>query len=138
MNRARRIAALAELAAIRREAELAALSRASQARRAAEDRVAEIDAARGKARAALAGEDAPALAVAADRFERWALAERAQRNMDLARLTAEWMDQRARAAQAHGQNQVLERLAERARAEARAQAERRRIATQPPDLAAPR
>ncbi len=138
MSRARRIAELANLAAIRREVELAALSRASEARREAEARLAEIDAERAGARGALAGDDAATLGAAANRFERWALAERARRNMELARVTAEWMDRRAVAARAHGQNEVLDRLAERARAEARAQAERRRIAAQPPDLAPPR
>jgi len=122
---------------VARDAELLAKATATlaEARRAAEDRVAEVDAQRRAARAALAETPGALLGRQAEKFERWAEGERARRNMDLARLTAQWMDRRATAARAYGQGEVLDKLAEKARNEAREEAARRKLADQPPDLA---
>lgn len=137
MNRAARMAALAGLAAIRREATMAALQRAGAVRQAVEEDLARLDERRSEARATLVEDPSAALARQAERFEAWAAAERGRLNIALARATADWMDARDAAARAHGQREVLDRLATQARAEDRVAAARRKLAEAPPDPARP-
>lgn len=137
MTRPGRVAALAGLAAIRREAAMAALHRAGQARDAAQAAIDALDARRAEARAACLADPSAALACQAERFEAWASAERGRLNLALARATAAWMETRDAAARAHGQREVLDRLAAQAKAEARVALQRRKLAEAPPEPARP-
>jgi hypothetical protein len=119
MTDPRRIAALARLAAIRKEADLAALAAANRQVRAIETRIAALDDALAAARqAAVAGAD-PATLVAQDAFGRWSGGKRL--------LLTERLREADRLAEAHrgtarhsfGRAKVLERLTEAAVAEAR-------------------
>lgn len=135
MTRAGRVAALAGLAAIRRESAMAALHRAAQDRDAAQAAIDALDVRRAEARAAYAADPSPALALQSERFEAWTSAERGRLNIALARATAQWLEAREVAARAHGQREVLDRLTLQAKAEARVAAARRKLAEAPPDPA---
>lgn len=100
-----RIARLAAIACIRRDADLARLG--PVARRRAELR-ARLDALAELSRAPAPSD--PALFAVRQRHLVWAEQQRRALNAELARLTAEWLDLRARAARSYGRVAVLERM----------------------------
>lgn len=100
-----RLARLAQLAAMIREAELARLADASCSRDSAREALARHDAA-----APGDAEGARATLIAA-RHDDWRANRRAQLNTTLARETAAWSGARDSAARAFGRGDVLARLA---------------------------
>ncbi len=119
MTDPRRIAALARLAAIRNEADLAALAAANRQVRAIETRIAALDDALAAARqAAAAGADRATL-VAQDAFGRWSSCKRLLLTDRLREADRLAEVHRGAARHSFGRAKVLERLTEAAVAEAR-------------------
>lgn len=126
MDRARAatLARLAELAALRREAELAKLAAVARSRSRL---LATLETLR-HAEAPLDPSEAvsdPALVRARLAHRRWSEAQSRRANQQLALVTADWLRQKPAAARAFGRAAVLEALTEKARAALRAEALKR-------------
>lgn len=103
-----RLTGLAHLARMREDAALAQLRQASAARAQTLERVAALKAELSQTHRNVT--DA-ASAKQAEVFATWAGCQLADANMNLARQTAHWMEEKQAAARAFGQRQVLDRLA---------------------------
>ena len=118
MSNAGRLAALARLAALKKEADLMALSAAAFRRTAIEARLRALDEATAEAvRSAERSEDTGTL-IAQQAYARLMAARRTVLGGDLVRATAAWQTARTMAAQSFGQSTVLDRLLAEARTEA--------------------
>jgi hypothetical protein len=115
MKDPKRIAALARLAAVRKEADLSALAVASREVGRAEARIGALDAALVEARTAVAGSFDAASLAAQDAFARWAEGRRLHlfARLDEARRACKLCHRAA--GQSFGRAEVLERLASEAR-----------------------
>ncbi|PKP75630.1 MAG: hypothetical protein CVT84_02050 [Alphaproteobacteria bacterium HGW-Alphaproteobacteria-6] len=106
-----RLAGLARIAALRKDAALAELARAGDARAVLLARLATLDALAEAGHATVrSAEDVTTLALCDARAGAIG-AERGQVNLALARLTAAWLEARDRAALALGRDDVLRSLA---------------------------
>lgn len=103
MNRRARLAALQQLAAMKRDHDLARLSRLAAARGQTVEKLDKL------AQPVPLAED-PALFAARQAHLAWATAQRRQLNLTLAQQTAKMLDQRAHAARSFGRAEALERL----------------------------
>ena len=112
----RRLAALACLAAIRKENAITALARAERQTRAIGMRIAALDTALAEARLTAAGAD-PATLAAQDAFGRWSAARRLDLTEGLAEAERVAAARRDAARTAFGRAEVLDRLTRRAEAE---------------------
>lgn len=105
MKQKEKIAALAHLAEIMKQAELGQLSRVAAARAETQAQL------RALGDSHLVFPDDPTTAIVAEHHELWRVQRRATLNQQLARQTAEFLDARQRATEAFGRNMVLSRLA---------------------------
>ncbi len=115
MTDPRRLAALARLAAVKKESDLAALARADASVRATLAEVGQLDAALAEARRTAAGTADPATHATLEGFARWSAA---QRTLLADRLEASGRQAavaRDRARTSFGRSDVPARLAEAAR-----------------------
>lgn len=110
-ERLERLERMAQLAAVIRDSTLAGLATASQRLDAARHALARHDAAR------TAPPDTDPSPQVEARHGEWRAARRARLNTDLARERAAWADARDRAAVAAGRADVVEKLAQRLRAQ---------------------
>jgi hypothetical protein len=106
-----RLSALATLLAVRRDARLAALSRATAARSAVADRLAAIES--GEAASTEAG--SVAAAQQALRYRQWTAAQKITLNRELAARTAAWMTARDAAQAEVGRARAMELMLARVR-----------------------
>ncbi len=114
----RRIAALARIAAIRKDSSISALAAAERQARAVGSRIAALDTALAEARLTAAGAD-PATLAAQDAFGRWSLERRLDLTARLSEAERVAAARRAAARLAFGRAEVLERLTRTAEAERR-------------------
>lgn len=127
-----RLPELARIAAARREAALAALSRATTDRDAVVADIAALRKRVAEAREQAAASLSAADAVTAEQFAALAETRQATLNLALARLSVAANERRAEAALAHGQSNVLDRLASRDLAK-RQVAYRKRLSDKTPE-----
>lgn len=111
MTRQNRIAALARLAALRMEADLASLADAALRVRAAEAAIGALEEGLSQARAAAAEIIDPATIAALEGFGRWSATRRVALSRRLAEVEREASALRERAAHSFGRSKVLDRLA---------------------------
>ncbi|WP_413876650.1 hypothetical protein [Albidovulum sp.] len=119
MTDPRRIAALARLAALRKEAEVAAFAVAKRQARAFGIRIGALDEALAEARQTAAGSADPATFAAQDAFGRWSDAQRLGLTERLLEAEALAEARRDAARLAFGRAEVLERLTRKAEADRR-------------------
>jgi hypothetical protein len=115
----RRIAALARIAALRKEAEVAAFAVAKRQARAIGIRIGALDEALAEARQTAAGSADPATFAAQDAFGRWSDAQRLGLTERLLEAEALAEARRDAARLAFGRAEVLERLTRKAEADRR-------------------
>ncbi|OYX41640.1 MAG: hypothetical protein B7Z02_15065 [Rhodobacterales bacterium 32-67-9] len=112
----KRLAGLARMAALRKDADLMALAAETVRRTAADDRLRALDTAAVVARSAAEGNTDPAFLAAQEGFARWVAARRSVLTQDLDIATSRVAVERARAARSFGRCQALDatrtRLAE--------------------------
>ncbi|WP_417806278.1 hypothetical protein [Thioclava sp.] len=108
MNRRKQLLRLTALAEMQRELELAKLSTLTQRQREIETEVADLEAARRSAHGYSA--ECPEIAIAAGRFDAFALTRRDQMYVQIAALVPEIDQARAVAARAVGRHSVLQKL----------------------------
>lgn len=111
MTREKRIAALARLAALRKEADLSSLADAAGRVRAAEAAIGAIEAGLAEARTAAAETVDPATIAALEGFGRWSATRRVALAQRLAEAEREARALRERARISFGRSKVLDRLA---------------------------
>ncbi|MBC7142682.1 MAG: hypothetical protein H5U18_11120 [Rhodobacteraceae bacterium] len=109
----KRLAGLARLATLRKDADLMSLAAANARRQAAEDRVRALDTAAAEARAVAEGQTDPAFLAAREGFARWTAARRSVLLQDLDAATSRTAVERATAARSFGRCQALDTARQR-------------------------
>lgn len=109
----KRIAGLAWLAALRKDADLMSLAAANARRQAAENRVRALDTAAAETRAVAEGQTDPAFLAAQEGFARWTAARRSVLMQDLDTATSRAAAARAMAARSFGRCQALDTARQR-------------------------
>lgn len=107
-----RLAALARLAAAKKDADLIALAHATTERSRIETRLTALDCAAQAARETSVGADDVTALAAQDSFARLVARQRAELDAALARCTEAWRNRRETASQSFGRSQTLARLHE--------------------------
>ena len=109
----KRLAGLARLAALRKDADLMSLAAANARRQAAEDRVRALDTAAAEARTVAEGRTDPAFLAAQEGFARWTAARRSVLLHDLEGAASRVAAARAMAARSFGRCQALDTARQR-------------------------
>lgn len=109
----KRLADLARLAVLRKDADLMSLAVASARRQAAEDRIRALDTAAAEARAVAEGQTDPAFLAAQEGFARWTAARRSVLMQDLDAAMSRAAEERVTAARSFGRCRALDTARQR-------------------------